>query len=91
MNRILFNLIHFDREPNTGNVKLIIRDLASELGAWAEVEVIETYFQTPFSTNVKIRKIYLVEKQRALFRFKYLLRMYQSTSGNRKNIRFFYL
>jgi len=89
MNRILFNLIHFDREPNTDNVKLIIRDLASELGAWAEVEVIETYFQTPFSTNVKIRKIYLVEKQRALFRFKYLLRMYQSTFGNRKNIRFF--
>jgi hypothetical protein len=88
MNRILFNLIHFDREPNTGNVKLIINDLATELSAWAEVEVIQTYFQTPFSTNVKIRKIYMVEKQRALFRFKYLLRMYQSTSGNRKDIRF---
>jgi hypothetical protein len=88
MNRILFNLIHFGREPNTYNVKLIIKDLATELSAWSEVDVIETYFQTHLSTNVKTRKIYMVEKQRALFRFKYFLKIYENTVDNRKDARF---
>ena len=90
MNRLLFNLIHFEREPNTSNVRVIIKDLARQLNVWADVDVIETYFQTPFLTNVRIRKIYSVEKQRALFRFKYLLKINKNTSESKKKKRHFF-
>ena len=91
MNRLLFNLIHFEREPNTSNVRVIIKDLARQLNVWADVDVIETYFQTPFLTNVRIRKIYSVEKQRALFRFKYLLKINKTTSKGRKKRHFLFV
>ena len=91
MHKLLFNLIHFEREPNTSNVRVIIKDLARQLNVWADVDVIETYFQTPFLTNVRIRKIYSVEKQRALFRFKYLLKINKTTSKGRKKRHFLFV
>ena len=90
MHKLLFNLIHFEREPNTSNVRIIIKELAKQMNVWAEVDVIETYFQTPFLKNVRVKKIYSVEKQRALFRFRYLLKINKNTSESKKKKRHFF-